>query len=378
MHVDLDHAGIGRYLDHVDARIVRRRVALDAHWLTAVACDRLDRAEQFEIILQARRRRHEDAEHAVAQLDRKRGADGALGRELFVQLLRIDAGRGSVVDLAKLDRRRQRATRLQRVLLVQEGEILRLHIGQGFHWQPQADRRVAGNQDELTAPQRPALAAPGALDLGVPTLNRKHEAGWTRKAAIERAHHARALFGVVDLGIERVDVDGQRLFLEQPIGRVFVGGDHVICFQAQPRGDLARESLRVGVGRPAFHLAVGDQLRRSPDRLPVLAPIERERPARQTLARIPFALAEMQETARREAFMESPDQILRARLFRPADRPGVPFRGVVIVDRNEGRLAAHRQAHVLGLQISIDRFPERVERAPGDVGERERDARRLA
>ena len=162
MHVDLDHAGIGRHLDHVDARIVRRRVALDAHGLTAVARDRLDRAEQFEIILEAGRRRHEDAEHAVAQLDRERGAHRALGGELFVQLLRIDAGRGSVVDLAKLDRRRQRATRLQRVLLVQEGEILRLHIGQGLHRQPQADRRVAGNQEELAAPQRPALAAPGA------------------------------------------------------------------------------------------------------------------------------------------------------------------------------------------------------------------------
>ena len=117
MHVDLDHAGIGRHLDHVDARIVRRRVTLDAHGLAAIACDRLDRAEQFEIILEPGRRRHEDAEHAVAQFDRERGADGALRVELLALFLRVDGRRRRVVDLPKLDRLGQRSARLQRVLL---------------------------------------------------------------------------------------------------------------------------------------------------------------------------------------------------------------------------------------------------------------------
>ena len=70
MHVDFNHAGIGRHLDDVDARIVGGRVALDAHGRVALARDRLDRAEEFQIIVELWRRRHEDAEHAVAKFDR--------------------------------------------------------------------------------------------------------------------------------------------------------------------------------------------------------------------------------------------------------------------------------------------------------------------
>ena len=61
-----------------------------------------------------------------------------------------------------------------------------------------------------------------------------------------------------------------------------------------------------------------------------------------------------------------------------SDRGNIPFRRFQIVDGNEGRLAAHRQAHVAGLQIGIDLFAEPVETRPGFVGERSCDPRRLA
>ena len=52
------------------------------------------------------------------------------------------------------------------------------------------------------------------------------------------------------------------------------------------------------------------------------------------------------------------------RLLGRADRGGVPLRRVEIVDGDEGRLAAHGQAHVLRDEIAVDRFAERVEIAP--------------
>ena len=61
-----------------------------------------------------------------------------------------------------------------------------------------------------------------------------------------------------------------------------------------------------------------------------------------------------------------------------ADRGDVPFRRFQIVDRDEGRLAAHGQADVAGLEVGIDLFAERVEPRPGFVGERPGDPRRLA
>ena len=61
--------GSGVTLMTLDARIERRRIALDLHRQTALGGGRLDRRDQFEIILELLDRRHEDAEHAVARLD---------------------------------------------------------------------------------------------------------------------------------------------------------------------------------------------------------------------------------------------------------------------------------------------------------------------
>ena len=92
MDVDFDDAGVGRHLDAIDARVERRRIALDADGKLLLARDRFDRAEQFEIIVEFRRRRHEDAQHAVARLDGQGGAHRAFGGELFDLRLLFRAG----------------------------------------------------------------------------------------------------------------------------------------------------------------------------------------------------------------------------------------------------------------------------------------------
>ena len=55
LDVDLDHAGIGRHLDDLDARIVRRRIAFDMNLQLHFFGGRLHRRDQFEIVFQPSR-----------------------------------------------------------------------------------------------------------------------------------------------------------------------------------------------------------------------------------------------------------------------------------------------------------------------------------
>ena len=159
--------------------------------------------------------------------------------------------------------------------------------------------------------------------------------------------------------------------------RVLVRRHHIIGLEAELFRDAANQLLGLldrGRGR---HVFACDQLGIAPDRLAVLAPVQRERPARQAFAGVPLALAVVQQARRRVALAQAADQIVGALALGGADRGGVPLLGLVIVDRDEGRLAAERQPHVAGCQIGIDFLAQLVERGPGLVGERQRDARLL-
>ena len=68
LDVDFDDAGIGRHLDHLDARIVGRPVALDMNLDLQFLGGRFERRDQFEIILELLHRRHERAQDAVTNL----------------------------------------------------------------------------------------------------------------------------------------------------------------------------------------------------------------------------------------------------------------------------------------------------------------------
>src|SRR5262249_56022487 len=108
-------------------------------------------------------------------------------------------------------------------------------------------------------------------------------------------------------------------------GRVFEGGLQVVGVEPEARRDRLRESLRVIGERP-----IGDGLGRNkrvvvPNRLAVAPPIERERPARQRLARIPFALAVVQEAPRRKAPAQSAGPFRRTDPLCPAQPPPLPF-----------------------------------------------------
>lgn len=86
----------------------------------------------------------------------------------------------------------------------------------------------------------------------------------------------------------------------------------------------------------------------------------------------------MQKAARREARAQAADQIVTERALGRADGVCVPFRRLEIVDRDESRLAAHREPNILRGEIAVDLLAEIVEPRPGLIGEGLRDARRLA
>ena len=95
------------------------------------------------------------------------------------------------------------------------------HVRQRAERHAEADRGIAGDQENLAAAGAPSLADPAAsVGLGVPGLHGKDIAGRGRQAALEDLGDAGALFRVLQLGIGRIDIFRQAAFLDDPFGRV--------------------------------------------------------------------------------------------------------------------------------------------------------------
>ena len=179
--VDLDDAGVGGDADDVHPRVVRRGVALDVDGEVHLLRRGLGGGEEVEIVLDRLDRRHEDAEPAVAGLDREGGADGAAGlAELLLDLgllgrvvggeMRHRLGAAAVDGLRRLGRRGGRAVaevgerpaRDGRVDDVGVGVVRRRHVGELRQRQAEADGAVAGDEVEKAAAELPFLRAPAA------------------------------------------------------------------------------------------------------------------------------------------------------------------------------------------------------------------------
>ena len=131
-----------------------------------------------------------------------------------------------------------------------------------------------------------------------------------------------------------------------------------------PRHGVEKRA-RLRFGGAVVDVFLGEQRGVRPDRLAVGAPERIERPARQLLARIPLALAVMQQAraARSAPCSRASSSAAMPRLGR-AHRLGVPFGAVAIVHRDEGRLAALRQPDVVRREIGVDAPAERFDRRP--------------
>ena len=80
VQVHFDHAGVGRHLDDIEARIVRRRVTFDMHGRGELRGRGFDRREDSDVIFKCADIRHEHAQPPVARLDGESGTRDALAR----------------------------------------------------------------------------------------------------------------------------------------------------------------------------------------------------------------------------------------------------------------------------------------------------------
>ncbi len=123
---------------------------------------------------------------------------------------------------------------------------------------------------------------------------------------------------------------------------------------------------------------VGEERRVAPDRLAVLAPETVQRPARQLLAGIPLALAEVHAGPSAHTGSRRRRTARRRSALRRAERSGVPLRAVRIVDRR--RTSARRPssgAHRRPRARASTSRPSATIGVPLRIGVRLRDARRF-
>ena len=145
---------------------------------------------------------------------------------------------------------------------------------------------------------------------------------------------------------------------------ILVSREDEACRQLQTLGDAGEKaSGQFAVGAIVL-LFVGDQCVVVPDRLTVAAPVAIERPARQLLAGIPLALAKMHQPLWCVLLAHALEQLGGQPTFVRPQRGGVPFGAVRVVDGDEGRLAAHGQAHIAFEQVGIDLPAQRLDRPP--------------
>ncbi len=175
--VDLDHAGVGGDLDHVEPRVGGRRIALEQHGHALLGRRLLDRRDELDELLRTLGRRHEDAQMSVARLDRHRGAHGT-------QLLLHRHGPRRRLGLAaRLQHRlvgRQCRMGGERVQRHHGIALVRRLPGQRRQRQAETDRGIAGHQEQLAAPRLPALAAPEASGRGPASAGSAARSRWRR------------------------------------------------------------------------------------------------------------------------------------------------------------------------------------------------------
>ena len=193
--------------------------------------------------------------------------------------------------------------RLQRILLDDVRVIFRAGCAAAS---PAAAESRAANRPASETACRGAASSVSLLQRAIAAAFQRctgstKPSGRLRPWSNTRAMRARSS-GSVSLESAGIDIGRQRGFLLQPCDWIFVGRQHEfgvdteLCAMASAKRSAP---AIVGVARVLRSCAISVGI--LPDRHAVLAPIEAERPARQAFAGIPFALAVMQQAARREA-----------------------------------------------------------------------------
>ena len=265
--------GSGVSLKWLSAVIVRRRVALDQHRQAQLGGGVLDGGDQVEVILQVLLRRHEDVQPAVARLDAQGGADRA-GVGLAVRRRPIVRDRNvrpwDWTSRPAIRRQRGRAAAAgseRRTDRLVTARVLRGDPRQRVERQAKAHRRIAGDQVQVLAAQEPAAAHPRRLAVAA-GAQRQRVADDLVQALLEDPGQAAALLGVVEIALQRIDVDRQLPLAPEVVPDVLVAGDA----DTPDRRPAARPGPRRTAAPPlavaVVRAVLGDQARVVPDGTP--------------------------------------------------------------------------------------------------------------
>ena len=179
--------------------------------------------------------------------------------------------------------------------------------------------------------------------------------------------------------LQRIDVGRQPPLPPEVVPDVLVAGMHA-CRRRRRAARPARSTNRcaVAVAVAVVDRLVGDQPVVVPDRLAVAAPVAAERPARQRLARIPLALAEVQQSrpARTAAFSRRSSSPASSRLRGPSAAVFHSSPSMSSIETNVGSPPIVSRTSPRRSSAST-RVAERVDRPPLLLGVRLGDARRL-
>ncbi len=197
------------------------------------------------------------------------------------------------------------------------------------------------------------------------------------QALREQLHQALALQRIVNPRVEGIDVDRQAALAPQVIEGILEGRENIFWIEPQPLGDALHEAPGMLAGRAVVFLLVSVECRRIPHRLAILAPEAIEAPARQLLAGIPLALPEVHQAVRRIFLAQAVKQFGGVDPLGRAERGGVPFGAIGVVDRDEGRFAALGQADIPFPQRVVDLVAKALDFRPLLIGIRLGDAWRF-
>ncbi len=148
------------------------------------------------------------------------------------------------------------------------------------------------------------------------------------------------------------------------VKRVFISREHELGGQSELGGKGGEKLVRGMRGRAIVNRLIGNERVIAPDRFGVATPEAVERPARQLLARIPLALAEMRQARRGIPLAQALIQIDRESALILPERRGIPFRAIRIIHGYERRFATHSEAHIERRQVLVDRPTEELNLCP--------------
>ncbi len=188
---------------------------------------------------------------------------------------------------------------------------------------------------------------------GVIPGQRQYVADGIVQAAFQVRGQGAPLNRVGQVHRQRIEVDGDFAFFQRPVQRVFVTRRERVGVHGQVLHEFVRELFGVFVGEAVVGF-LGDEVVVLPNCLTVGAPVERVLPAWKRLAGVPFSLPELQQPAVGKAFFQAQSQVVgKLALQRPVGHR-IPLVGLEVIDGNESRLAAHRHADIMVLQVVLD------------------------